>query len=309
MLHIFETVLPIFGIILLGFVLNYRGILDQPFVRRANQVVFYIAIPAMLFKEIAGASFTDNFHLAAVFCLLFAIIVQLLLSLASARFLAIPLERRGTFLQSSFHGNLGYMAYAVAYYALGPEEFARTAILSSFLMVAQNILAVWVLLAFRSTGQEHLGKQGRFLLTSIYRNPIIIAVTVSMFYSALGLFIPVPIKRGLDILSGMALPTALLLIGASLSFKTLRLRMKELAGIGLLKLICFPLVGFIVMKLAQVPHMFILPGIILLASPPATVTYVMALELGGDMDLAASSISVLTLASALSYSLVLLLLM
>jgi malate permease and related proteins len=63
------------------------------------------------------------------------------------------------------------------------------------------------------------------------------------------------------------------------------------------------------MKIAQVPPIFILPGIILLASPPATVTYVMALELGGDMELAASSISVLTLASALSYSLVLFLLM
>lgn len=148
-------------------------------------------------------------------------------------------------------------------------------------------------------------RQAGALFKSIVQNPIILAVTASMLYSVTGLPVPKVIEKGLQILAGMALPTGLLLIGASLSFGAVRMHLKGLMGIGLLKLLCLPLLGFIIMRLAQVPEFFIMPGIILLASPPATVTYIMAGELGGDPELAASSVSLLTPASALSYSLLL----
>jgi hypothetical protein len=44
-----------------------------------------------------------------------------------------------------------------------------------------------------------------------------------------------------------------------------------------------------------------LPALILLASPTATVTYVMAKEIDGDPDFAVAAISVITLLSGLSY--------
>lgn len=303
-MQISESILPIFSIILLGYFLKQRGIADPAFAKTANQIVFYVAIPAMLFNSISQAPFRENFQLTAVVCLLLALALHVLLSIFAMHLLAVPGAQRGTFLQSSFHGNLGYMAYAIAYYAFGQEEFARTAILSSFLLVAQNLLAVWALVAFSSQGGG-LGRQPRVFLKSILQNPIILAATASMLYSAAGLSTPKAIQRGLQILSGMSLPTALLLIGASLSFGAVRVRLKELVGIGLLKLLCLPLLGLVIMKLVGVPEFFIMPSVILLASPPATVTYVMAGELGGDPELAASSVSIITLASALSYSLLL----
>jgi hypothetical protein len=45
----------------------------------------------------------------------------------------------------------------------------------------------------------------------------------------------------------------------------------------------------------------ILPAMILLAAPPATMTYVFATEMQGDKDLAVAAISVGTVGSALSY--------
>ena len=126
-----------------------------------------------------------------------------------------------------------------------------------------------------------------------------------MSIAAFGLKIPGPLSKGLDILSGMALPTALLLIGASLSFGTLKSMAAEIVAIGTFKLLALPLVGYSLMLLSKVPGPLILPGVILLASPPATISYVMATELGGDPELAASSVSVLTLVSALSYTMIL----
>ncbi|MCU0586552.1 MAG: AEC family transporter [Syntrophobacteraceae bacterium] len=303
-----NTIIPVFSIILLGYIFKRKGLILPPYSRTANQIVFYVAMPAMLFNALAKAPFREFFHLGAGLCLLTTLGLVGGMALLVAILFHVDRSSRGTFIQTSFHGNLGYMAYAIAFYALGTSDFARTAILSSFLIIGQNMLGILSLSAFRARSPG-----ARPSLMEIARgtlqNPVIVAVTAGSIVSALAIPVPSTIKQGLDILAGMALPTALLLIGASLSFKSLHTMARELAGIGILKLACMPLIGYLLMKWASVPDSLILPGAILLASPPATVTYVMAAELGGDTELAASSISVLTLLSACSYSLILWLLL
>lgn len=299
-----NTILPIFSIIFLGYVLRHKKVIDDGFARPANQIVFNIGIPAMLLSEITQAPFKENFDLLSVVCSLAALGIVVLLSLGMIRMLSVRENRRGTFLQASFHGNIGYLAYAIAYYALGDVNFARMAILGSFIMIGQNILAVWALTSYSPEVRVN-GQRWWMVFRNIVQNPIIMTVAAGIVYSALGFKIPGPLKKGLDILSGMALPTALLLIGASLSFNALRSMLTEIISIGTLKLIALPLIGYGLMVAAGVPDPLMLPGVILLASPPATISYVMATELGGDPLLAASSISVFTLASAVSYTMIL----
>lgn len=297
-----NTILPIFSIILLGYVLNLKQIIDPPFSKTANQIVFNVAIPAMLLSEISRAPFKANFSMNATVCSLSSMAILVLISLILVQMLKIPDNRRGTFLHSSFHGNIGYMSYAIAYYTLGESHFARMAILSSFIMLGQNFLAVWALTTFST--QPRTGQKYWTLAKQILSNPIILTVAMGIAYSAMGFTIPLPVQKGLDILSGMAFPTALLLIGASLSFGAFRMMTKEIIGIGVLKLICLPLIGYFLLVLFHAPEALFLPAIILLAAPPATITYVMATELGGDPELAATSVSIHTLLSAFSYSLI-----
>jgi predicted permease len=299
-----NTIIPVFSIILLGYLFKLRGIIQPAYSRTANQIVFYVAMPAMLFNALAQAPFREYFHLGAGLCLLATLGLVAGMALVIATLFNMARSRRGTFVQTSFHGNLGYMAYAIAFYALGSAQFARTAILSSFLIVGQNLLGILFLTAFQvRTGG---GKPSLLdIVRTTLQNPVILAVSAGCIVSALSVPLPKTVKLGLEILAGMALPTALLLIGASLSFRSLHAMAKELAKIGILKLVCMPAIGYLLMKWAMVPEPLILPGVILLASPPATVTYVMAAELGGDVELAASSVSVLTLLSAGSYSLIL----
>ncbi|HIJ75282.1 MAG TPA: AEC family transporter [Deltaproteobacteria bacterium] len=301
---ILNAILPIFSIILLGFILKWRNIIDDAFARTANLIVFNIGIPAMLLSEIARAPFSENFNLRAVICSLGSLCIVLLSSMLAVRALSIRADRRGTFLQNSIHGNIGYMAYAIAYYAIGESSFARMAILSSFLMVGQNLLSVWALTSCDPEAQVN-GRKWWLVIRNIVQNPIVLTVGVAIIFAALGLKIPGPLSKGLDILAGMALPTALLLIGASLSFGAMKSMVTEILAIGTFKLLALPLVGYSLMLVSKVPGPLILPGVILLASPPATISYVMATELGGDPELAAASVSVFTLASALSYTLIL----
>jgi len=303
MLHVLiNTIFPIFSIILLGYFLSLKQIINADFARPANQIVFNVAIPAMLLNEISQAPFRENFNSTAVLCCLAALGGLTLVAVVLAKILKISEASRGTFVQSSLHGNIGYMSYAIAYYTLGEAHFAKMAILGSFVMLAQNLLGVWALTAF-TPGASTSGRM-RGTLKHIFRNPIIVTVALGIVYSALGFSIPGPIQRGLNILSGMAFPTALLLSGESLSFGAVRVMVREVVGIGLLKLLGLPFLGYVLMKLAGVPDALILVGMILLASPPATVTYVMATEMGGNPELAATSVSIHTLLSAFSYSLI-----
>ena len=133
-------------------------------------------------------------------------------------------------------------------------------------------------------------------------NPIIVSALAGMFVSLTALPIPLVLGRCLDMLSDLALPLALLIIGASLSFEMVPSRLKLVLSAGLLKLLLMPAVGWFLVYMLNLESEAVLPAIILLAAPTATVTYVMAKEMHGDSQFAVVAISVNTLLSAVTYT-------
>jgi hypothetical protein len=113
--------------------------------------------------------------------------------------------------------------------------------------------------------------------------------------------LPVILDRSLKILSGMALPLALLLIGTSISFAQMRQQLRVTTLISVLKLLLLPALGLAFFRLMDLGSIEYLPALILLASPTATVSYVMATEMAGDADLATAAISITTLVSAVTF--------
>jgi hypothetical protein len=136
------------------------------------------------------------------------------------------------------------------------------------------------------------------MLHNILVNPIILSAIAGILFSLLGLPLPAVADRSLDILGNLALPMALLLIGATLSPERMRARTGPIIGAGALKLLVMPALGMGLFSWWGIPPAVYLPGLILLASPSATVIYVMAGEMGGDADLAVAAISATTLVSA-----------
>jgi predicted permease len=70
-----------------------------------------------------------------------------------------------------------------------------------------------------------------------------------------------------------------------------------------MKLILLPGLGFALYRLFGLATQDYLPGLILLASPTATITYVMAKEMNGDTDFAVAAISISTMLSAITFTL------
>lgn len=301
MMNIISTIVPIFIIIFLGLFARHRGFISPEFLNQANRLVYYIAIPAMIFSAISKAALKTQMNLEVIAITLTTLVVITAIAWAAAWLLPMPISSKGTFIQCAFHGNLGYIGLAVTFYYLGDPGFVKAAIIAGFVMILQNILAVITLQYHSSTALERPGV-GATLKTTM-GNPVILSALAGMAFSLLNLTMPVIITRALEILTGMALPLALLIIGASLSFEQLKPRFLNVMISGFFKVMITPAIGFVLFKAFSIPSSDFLPGLILLASPTATLTYIMAKEIGGDPDFAVAAISINTILSSATYGL------
>ncbi len=294
-----NTIFPIFLVIFIGWLARNRGFIRPEFLGPANRLVFYLAIPAMIFRAISRTSFESQFNLKVLSITIIALVFGYALAWGTGLPAGLRRGKLATFVQSSFHGNLGYIGFAVAYYLCGTEGFARAGIIAGFMMIAQNFLAVVVLSMNNGSagGRNSIGG----MLWKIVGNPVISAAMAGILFSLTHLKLPVIIERSLDIMSGMGLPMALLIIGASLSFGMIRDSLFPVLSSSLIKLLLMPALGLALYRYFGIAGDEYLPGLILLACPTATVSYVMAKEMGGDGDLSTVCISTSTLFSTATF--------
>jgi len=296
------TIIPIFMLIILGAGVRRLGFMKTEFVAAANRLVFYLAIPALVFRALTKASLRTEFDLTAVIMMLAAVLITVGIALLYNYWRKSgdgPLS--GTFAQAAIHGNLGYIGLAVAFYYLDEGGFSRVSMLVGFLMILQNLLGVVLLQYYCCVEKE--SRRVQDLMAAVLLNPVILAAVAGIVFNLAGLPMPQVIDRFLLILSGLALPMGLLLIGASISFALLRQWLPQAAIVAFLKLILLPGVALLLFRVAGVDEQNFIPALILLAAPTATLTYVMAREMGGHVDLAVASVSLTTILSALSYAL------
>lgn len=298
-MHIIGTIVPIFIIVLLGWIVHRRGFLPDAFIAAGNRLVFHVAIPAMVFQAVSRASFDRFFNPRMILLTLSAAAVIYLTAWGLSLITHMDRSLSGTFIQTSGHGNLGYIGLAVAFYFLGEEGLTHAGIVAGFLMLLQNLLSV-IALQSHAPSTHRTASTGT-ITVKVIGNPVILSVLAGMTFSLLRIPVPLIASRSLSIISGLALPMALLIIGASLSVERIRPYLRAAASAGTLKLLLLPAVGWLFYFLGDIPREAYLPGLILLASPTATVSYVMSKEMSGSCDLAAATISASTLASSLTY--------
>jgi malate permease and related proteins len=299
-MSISTTIVPIFAIIVLGWIARMKGFLPADFIGPANRLVYYWAIPAMITRSIYQGSFKTLFNPTILWISLFCILGVFLIAWGVGIFVGVKRKQLGSFIQSSFHGNLGYIGLAVAYYYFGDDGFVKAAIMAGFIMILQNFLAVFILRIY--SDDSSLKISFKSVLFGIMANPVIISAMAGICISLIEFDVPIVIDNSLKILSGMALPLALILIGSSLSFAFISHQVLPVLFSSALKLLLLPGFGlFMFIIFEEAPNDY-LPCLILLASPTATLVYVMAMETKNDIEFAVATISMSTLLSGATFA-------
>jgi malate permease and related proteins len=298
-MQVVATIIPIFFVIFLGWVARKRSFITPEFLGPANRLVYFLSMPALIFSSIAKASFNEQFDALVLFLTLSAAVLLYAGAHLFAGIARMAPARAGAFVQSSGHGNLGYIGLPIALYYLGESGLAKAGIICGFLMILQNLLSVISLQLYDRTNKKAPGLKA--IVKKIVGNPVIIGAMAGILVSALEISLPMVIRQSIDILGGLAPPMALLLIGASLSMQLIRTYLVPSLIAVTFKLIVLPAAGLLLFSLFHVPAASYLPALILLCSPTATIAYVMAKEMHGDADFTVATISAGTLFSAITF--------
>ena len=299
-MQVFSTIIPIFAVVLLGCFARRKGFMPPEFLESANRLVYYLAIPALIFRAVSKASFHSEFNPTVLLITLLSAVLIYFSAWLVGRTTRWQPGRIGAFIQCSGHGNHGYIGLPIAFYYIGESGFTKASILAGFLMILQNILSVLALQANAVAGSGST-RNFRLVAEKLIRNPVIVSALAGVAASVFRLPMPLPILRFIDILGGLAPPLSLLLIGASLSIRTMQKNFYSVLGSVFIKIAALPAVGLLLFRLSGVSAADYLPGLILLATPTATVAYVMSKEMVGEGEFATAAISTSTLGSIVTY--------
>jgi predicted permease len=303
-MHILQVLAPVMLLIALGAGLAGIKFLGRSFIGELNRLAFWIALPALIFRSAAHAGSPSLSTLTLIGVMSAATVLTLIVAWVVARVARIPAASRGTFIASSFFGNLAYIGIPILAHSLGrialgdaPELLASSVIIMTAMIVINNALAV---------GLFQRGKLEPLVLARhIALNPLVIAGILGILVGMSGHPIPVVFDQVLRTLGAVAVPTALLCIGGALEMTPLRGRLSWIAGAAALQVVAFPLIAWGICHLVGLSPADTRVVSIFCACPTAAVAYTMASQMGGDESLAAGTIAVTTVASFASLAMVL----
>ncbi len=298
-IFIFNIVLPIFLLIILGLILKRLDIISDSFVKQLSTFVFKVSLPALIFLELSTVEINTAFDGKLITISLSLIFFVFGLSWITGSVFAKTPQDKGAVIQGSYRSNFAIVGIAMLSGIVDNDHLGKAVILLAFVMPIFNVLAVIAL-----TVPLHQASSDRIVKTlkEIAKNPLIIsayfAIPISIF--EINLFPSITITLGY--LGDIALPLALIGIGASINLKELLTASPLSFLVSANKIILFPIISVIVGSLLGLKDQDILILFILMGTPTAVASFVMAEAMGSNSRMTGNIIAISTLGSVFTIS-------
>ena len=239
---ILTTVLPVFGLIVMGYVFAWAKFIDAAAVKGLGFFVFNVAIPALLFKTTANMDMQNvapwNLWGAYFGGLL---ITWLAAIYVSKRFASLDYSGGASASMAAGFGNLAMLGTPLALSHFGQQVGVPLGIILSVHAPILWTAATLHREIARHAGGPHWGAVAKELVNNLAKNAIVIALLAGALWRTTGLGLhPIPDKM-LTMLADASVPTALFALGASLAGYSLKGSWDGMAALIALKMLLFPL--------------------------------------------------------------------
>jgi malonate transporter len=312
MLSVLHVTLPVFALVLCGWIAARRRILTPEAASGINAFVFMFALPAMMYRaastqspgQLADPKFLAAFALAA------------LIMLFGSRWLAPksaapnPQQRTGAAFAAT-HGNVGYMGLPLTAQLGDPS--LMPAMVMALLVDILMVIVITILLfewgrqsaARKQSGAgDHTAVRVRAALTGLLRTPMILGLVLGVIVSTGWVPVPPTAESFIGLLAQAAGPCALFAIGASLGERRIVVD-GPVSGLVALKLIVHPLLVAGLMLLFQVDWRLAAVGIMGAGLPTASNVFILSQRYGVDVRPIGAALALGTLMAAASVSFIL----
>lgn len=306
MLEVLGLILPLFGLIVLGFA--GAKLTRQPIEALGwlNTFIVYFALPSLFFNLLSKTPVDQLASWKFIFAN-----IGVTFAIFTFTFVLGLLITRGNIAESTIeglagaYGNIGYMGPAIAILALGEKAAIPVAIIFCFENILHFAIAP-VMMAI--SGQDHRGPLSLIgnAARKIILHPFIIATAVGVAAAVLNFSPPVPIERLLNYLAQAAAPCALFAMGVTLALRRLNRVPLALFYIVPTKLLVHPLLMYVGLSwVGNFDQTWVLAAVLLASLPVATNVYVIAQQYNVWVERASAAILLTTLFSILTVSMLL----
>lgn len=303
MLEVLGLILPLFGLILLGYVGG--KVVNQPIEALGwlNTFIIYFALPALFFKLLSKTPIEELASWQFIFAN-----IGITFAIFTLTFVLGIFATRGNIAESTIqglagaYGNIGYIGPAIAILALGEKAAIPVAIIFCFENIMHFAIAPTMMAV---SGQKEQSPTELLLdiLKKVLFHPFILATLAGVAAAALAFSPPVPLERLLDYLAQAAAPCALFAMGVTLALRPLKRIPTALSYIVPIKLVLHPLLMYVGLSWAgNFDETWMFTAVLLASLPIATNVYVIAQQYDVWVERASASVLVTTTASVLTVS-------
>lgn len=305
MYAVLAIVLPIFALILAGFICRRTHRLGDLAASEINKMVVWLCLPALLFKVTASASWAEIWQPG--FIVSFGVGTLVIF----AATLAWRLRRGHGLVSSSLdalsagYANTGYIGIPLCAFAFGHPGL-QPALISTLIVVCVLFAIAVVCVEVGLQEERHPGRAIAVVLKALSKNPLVLAPIAGAAWAATGMTLAQPVQRFLDMLAVATTPCALVSLGLFLGQKTA----KPTAGEGnpwplvSLKLVGQPLLTWLLaFKVFALQPMWANAALLLSALPTGTGPFMLAEYYRREAGLISRTILISTLCSLVTLTL------
>ncbi len=289
-----NVTIPVFLVMVLGWVLKQTGMLNDHFVAAANKFNFNVTLPVLLFRDISSVDIRAVFDLEYVLFCAAASSVCFWLIWGGTKLFLKDRSMTGAFVQASFRSSAAVMGLAFIQNLYGQSAMGPLMIIGA--VPLYNIYSV-IVLTFEGAAKEKEANSDKIreAALNVLKNPIIISIFLGLLASFFAIDFPVAVDKTVASVAQMATPLALISLGAGYEGRKALAKIKPSFAAALIKLVAQPallvpaaaVMGFTGEKMIGI--------LIMLASPTTPSCYIMAKNMKNDGTLTASIVVMTTL--------------
>ncbi|WP_421880029.1 AEC family transporter [Pacificispira sp.] len=297
-----DVSIPVFAIILAGYLAGRFKLLGQDSTAALNGFVYFIALPAMFLSSTSQAPVADVLDwrlLAVIGGGYFATAIPV--AVIARIFFSKRIGEIGLHSAASVFANTGYMGIPLVLTAFGAA--------ATNAMIATVLANLFIVLGIASAVMEvdRTGASGPRVVVDavrgLVRSPLLCACAAGMVLSALQWTIPGPALKFLDLLGASAGPCALFAMGLFLVGQSVRRGAGEVAWITVVKLAVHPMATWLIAHyLIPLDPLEEAVAVIMAALPTGGLIFVLAQRYGVYVQRATAAILVSTIVSIATVS-------
>lgn len=299
-----NSTVPIFLVMIVGWVIKQLGVIDDHFANVANKYVFKVALPVLLFRDLSKADFYSQFDIRFVgYCAIVTIAmfggVWIFTDL-----LMKDKTMRGSFIQCSCRSSAAILGMAFIQNMYSETGMAPLMIVAAVPLF--NVISV-VALTFKANPVDGVSiedmpkKDGiKKACLNIVTNPIIIGIVVGLLASLVRLQLPAILDKTVNSIAQTATPIALICIGAGFEGRKAIKKIKSTLVGTFIKLIGLAAIFIPIAVYMGFRNQELMAILIMLASPTTVTSYIMAKNMNNDEVLASSIIVLTTILSSIT---------